>query len=68
MLTVHSGRDLNTILNMSHMSQDGFNLDTPDSILFKADKFHGCVLNPEFTDGPFCEFGSDACLVLDSRP
>lgn len=48
-------RDLEEVLNTDHNKTDlGYTPNTPGEILFAGQ--NSCVLTPEVTIGPYCEF------------
>lgn len=51
---VHKARDIDPVLNKSHHSPEHYTLNTPEETLFHSNS--SCVLSPEVTEGPFCEY------------
>ena len=48
-------RDIGTVLNTSHHSTENYTSETPADILFAGN--NSCILSPEVTEGPYCEYG-----------
>lgn len=44
-------RDTDTILNTSHLSTQGYTVNTPEDVIFASNKT--CILNPQGEVGPF---------------
>src|SRR3569833_15028 len=46
-----SGRDITTLLNVSHASPKDYTPSTPETTIFAGN--NSCVLSPEVTEGPY---------------
>lgn len=44
-------RDLDTVLNTTHYSTSGYNLETEESVIFASNAT--CILGPDVTQGPY---------------
>lgn len=47
-------RSVEEVLGKSHHSAEDYTLETPADVLFATN--NSCVLSPEVTEGPYCEY------------
>ncbi|KAF7553863.1 hypothetical protein G7Z17_g3326 [Cylindrodendrum hubeiense] len=60
-------RDLSSLLNVSHHSDNEYTLDTPESTLFATN--NSCVLSPESIEGPYYVSGESVRKnIVESEP
>lgn len=58
-------RDLGTVLATNHnLTDKGYTLETPADVLFSGLN-NSCLLSPEATQGPYCEYFLPGSLMKD---
>jgi hypothetical protein len=58
-------RDFNTVLNTNHHSDKNYTLATPADVLFAGN--NSCILSPEVTEGPYCEWHNLRCINCEAN-